>query len=202
MTSSLPISTISTSTTNPRPTSTSSTQQQITTTKNNNSVTTQTLTPPLKTSVATTFTTARTTSINSETQSKPTQQQAPSTNNKSETNGTTVGIAAGVVGAIGLGACVGAIGFYAYRKKSQAKQPKNSVVNDEVGTALQDKKTDNYQKIPMQSSAEPVRDYAQINLKNVDQSDNNIPVSNSNYGRIDEMKQSENQYDKPIKLEI
>ena len=155
---------------------------------NGSSATTLLTSTPSAFSSSTVDTTA---SINNTIQTKSsTQQPISSTNDKSGTNGTVIGIAAGVAGVVSLGACAAAIGFYAYHKKSKVNKQSDNAILSEPSTMLQDKKS-------MQGG-----EYAQINLKNVDQSDNIIPSGNSNYVRVDEIKNPENQYDHAPKLEI
>jgi hypothetical protein len=95
--------------------------------------------------------------------------QAATTGENSGVNGTVIGDAVGgAVGGIALTACLAAVGFYAYRKKSGANQSSNSASNNE-SVALKDK---------------------------------NTVTARSNYGRIDEMKKTENEYENVPKLEI
>jgi hypothetical protein len=86
--------------------------------------------------------------------------------------GTVIGAAAGA-SVFGLAACLGAVGFYAYRKKSKA----NKAELNKTDVAMQDK-------------------------DRVSEQQNRVVSQQSNYGKIDENKKTENEYDRPTKLEI
>lgn len=72
------------------------------------------------------------------THSVPETSMQEKTTGNSNVNGSSSARIDGIDGIV-LTACL-AIGFYAFRKESKAIQPANSVINDEVGDALQVKK--------------------------------------------------------------
>jgi uncharacterized protein HemX len=111
--------------------------------------------------------------------------QALKASSSSRNTGTVIGAAVGA-GALGLAACLGAIGFYAYRKKSQAnKSGSNATVNTAEITL---KNTENYQQIPIAGSNQKTQ-----RTQRTVQSD---------YGKIDATKKTEKEYENVPKLEI
>jgi hypothetical protein len=101
-----------------------------------------------------------------------TQTQDTKADTSSGNTGTVIGAAVGA-SVFGLAACLGAVGFYAYRKKSKATKAELN----KTDVALQDK-------------------------NNVSEQENRIVSLQSDYGKIDEMKNTEKEYDHPTKLEI
>jgi hypothetical protein len=130
------------------------------------------LTTPSTTISTTTFGSTLTTTTNSmittSAVTDPSTQLTPAHTVSSNANSTVIEAVAGSVGGFALAACLGAIGFYACRKKSGVNQSRNAAANiDNVG--LKDKST---------ITARP------------------------NYGKIDELKKNEKEYDDVPKLEI
>jgi hypothetical protein len=122
-----------------------------------------------------------------------TTQKASTTNGNSTVRSTVIA-AASVGGVIGLAACLGAIGFYAYRKKSRENKIDN-VNSNEQSSAL--KKVENYQQIlTAPRSQQPSNEYSILALAE------NKPAEESKYAKIDEMKKNENEYDRPTILKL
>jgi hypothetical protein len=115
--------------------------------------------------------------------------QALKASSSSRNTGTVIGAAVGA-GALGLAACLGAIGFYAYRKKSQAnKSGSNATVNTAEITL---KNTENYQQIPIAGVNQQSENGYGIIV-----AENNQPPEESKYAKIDATKKTEKEYDHP-----
>jgi hypothetical protein len=112
---------------------------------------------------------------------KPKAIQASTTSeNSSISSDTVIGAAAGgVAGGIALTTCLGAIGFYACRKKSRATKPTNTE-STKSDIALQDKANENKRQAQYQRAS----------------------VAQKNYREIDATKKTEKEYENVPKLEI
>jgi hypothetical protein len=117
--------------------------------------------------------------------------------------GTLIGAAVGA-SIFGLAACLGAIGFYSYRKKSKATKAELNKSN----VALQDKTNVSEQEHRIVS---PQSDYGKIDEMKKTEKEYDYPPqfmrheatnAHPDYGKIDETKKTENEYDCPTKLEI
>jgi hypothetical protein len=107
----------------------------------------------------------------------------------------SIGIAAGAAaGAIAFASCLAAVGFYAYRKITRAKEV-NSAIPDAKAVAL--KNVDTYQQIPIApANQQPQNEYSIFTPPE------NKPREESKYAKIDETKKTEKEYDDVPKLEI
>jgi hypothetical protein len=124
-----------------------------------------------------------------------TQTTASSQPQVTTASGNSIGIAAGAAaGAIAFASCLAAVGFYAYRKITRAKEV-NSAIPDAKAVAL--KNVENYQQMqiadPNQQSQNQYGSYV---------STTNKSAVESKYGKIDETKKTENEYNDIPKLEI
>jgi hypothetical protein len=97
-----------------------------------------------------------------------------------------IGAAAAGAGGFALAVCLGTIGFYAYRKKSQANKLISNTPVNKPEIAL--KHTENYQQIPIAGSNQKTQ-----RTQRTVQSD---------YGKIDATKKTEKEYENVPKLEI
>jgi hypothetical protein len=104
-----------------------------------------------------------------------------SNNNPVPNNDPNLGayIGGAAAGGFCLAACLGAIGFYAYRKKSSINQSTNAELN-KGDIALQDKNKASDRE---------------------EQSDRVVAVR-PNYSQIDEVKKTQNEYDRPTTLKL